>query len=141
MALPLVVDPQISRHAKDPRPHVLDLHSVAANAVETQKGLLCDLFGQRLRAAQCTEITEYRLAQFEEPSLDLRPEPDRAGIWRQNTNFLPAENRARAAKTFRSPDSPAGLMRSATLSSWVKAGNTRFGLAYHHLRNRKQTRR
>jgi len=89
LAFPLVIYPQIPRHAKHPGAYIFYLYSLPKPAVQAKKGFLGDFFGQRARASQREEITKYRVTQFEKPSLDFLPKPNRAGVWRQN--FLPED--------------------------------------------------
>ena len=56
--------------------------------VQAKEGFLRDLFGQLGWAPKCAQISEYRVAQFYEPSLDFFPKLGRAGIWRRDSLCL-----------------------------------------------------
>jgi hypothetical protein len=80
LMVPSVIDPQIPGNAKYPAADVVDLQPVVKTAVEAKKSLLGNLFCDRVPASHGPEISEYGVAQLDEPSLDFPPELGRAGI-------------------------------------------------------------
>lgn len=73
LVLATAIDPLVTRHAKDPRMHVLDQQTVPPSLKQAQECLLRDLFGLRVLASERAQVTEERLAQFVKPLLDFLP--------------------------------------------------------------------
>jgi len=83
MALPVTlgIDRQISGYTKNPAAHVLHFEPVPQGVMQTKKCLLRDILRQGMPASQGAQIPKHRVAQFEEPSLDLLAQSARVGTW------------------------------------------------------------
>ncbi len=73
---------------KHPGTHIVYQQSIAQSTMEAKKGFLRDLLGERVPASQREQISQHRVAQFEEPSLDFFSEMNRSGIWRRDIDCL-----------------------------------------------------